>query len=207
MEKAIKFAVENAVKTTLNIGSLDELIGKTERLNALLRETQGLLARLPAAKENRTPGKTMRPCDAVSGICADCFITVEGTRYHFLQAISLEARAAKDLSMSNGWKGCGALRFYYNTSLFREMMERFKNNGEDVYFDIQIINEDLTSAAGRQEVILKRCSIRQGTLAKFDADPDNGCLEETIEFAFRDFEIKKSFRHIDGMLEEKEGMA
>jgi hypothetical protein len=32
-------------------------------------------------------------------------------------------------------------------------------------------------------------------------------LEETIEFAFRDFEIKKSFRHIDGMLEEKEGMA
>ena len=33
MEKAIKFAVENAVKTTLNIGSLDELIGKTKTKN------------------------------------------------------------------------------------------------------------------------------------------------------------------------------
>lgn len=201
MEKAIKKAAEDAIKATLDIDGLDEAIGKAERLNAILRETQRLLAPLSIKKENRVPGKTMRPCDAVRGVCAECIITIEGKQYRFLQAISLEATAAKDLTRTNGWNGRGVLRFHYNTSLFREMMERFKNDGKEVYFDIRVINEDLTSAAGRQDVILKKCSIRNGVLAKCDADPDTGCLEETLEFAFFDFEIRESFQHIEGMLD------
>ncbi len=202
MEKEMKEEMEKAIKAVFDIGGLDGLIGKMERLNALLRETKGLLVSFPAEKKPEMLRKTMRPCDAVSGICAECCITIEGKQYRFLQAISLEATAAKDCSRMTGWNGRGVLRFHYNTSLFREMMERFKNDGEEVYFDIRIINEDLTSSAGRQEVILKKCSIRQGVLAKCDADPEKGCLEETLEFAFRDFEIKESFCHIAGMLEE-----
>lgn len=202
MEKAMKKAAEDTIKTVLDIGGLDETIGKAERLNALLRETQGLLASFSAGKKHDAPRKTMCPCDAVNGVCAECIITIEGKQYRFLQAISLEATAAKDLTSINGWNGRGVLRFHYNTSLFREMMERFKNDGEEVYFDIRIINEDLTSTAGRQDVILKKCSIRQGTLAKCDAGPDTGYLEETLEFAFYDFEIKESFQHIKGMLDE-----
>ena len=56
---------------------------------------------------------------------------------------------------STGWSGTGSATFHYNTSIFRELMARYKNTGEDIYFDIQVTNEDPTSSVGRQTVILK----------------------------------------------------
>ncbi len=79
----------------------------------------------------------------------------------------------------------------------RELMERFKKTGEDVYFDIQVTNEDPTSSVGRQTVILKDCNIDGGVLAKFDADGEY--LDEDIDFTFEDFEIPEKFRMLAGM--------
>ena len=78
------------------------------------------------------------------------------------------------------------------------MMERYKNTGVDVYFDIQITNEDPTSASGRQTVILKDCNIDSALLAKFDADAEY--LDEDMDFTFEDFEIVEVFNHLDGMV-------
>ena len=147
--------------------------------------------------------------DTVSASLAECYVTIDGNRYNFMQAINLEAKFEKkktEVSIlgksgksnkSAGWKGTGQAEFYYNTSIFRKVMYKYKNTGEDVYFDIQISNDDPSSAAGRQTIILKDCNIDSGTLAKFDADKE--LLKETLKFTFEDFEIPEEFNELKGM--------
>lgn len=148
--------------------------------------------------------------DAVSASLAECFVTIEGNRYNFMQALNLEAKLEKTKTevpilgqtgkgnKAVGWKGTGSASFHYNTSIFRELLERFKNTGEDLYFDIQVTNEDPTSSVGRQTVILKGCNIDGGVLAKFDADGEY--LDEDMDFTFEDFEIPEKFKLLNGML-------
>ena len=77
-------------------------------------------------------------------------------------------------------------------------MVRYMDTGEDVYFEIQISNEDPTSAVGRQTMILMDCNTDGGILAKFDADGDY--LDEDMDFTFEDFKMPETFRHLDGFL-------
>lgn len=152
---------------------------------------------------------TMNAKDTISASLAECFVTINGTRYNFMQCINLEASIEKTKvevpilgktgkgNKSTGWKGTGSATFHYNTSLFRELLRDFKNTGKDVYFDIQVTNEDPTSAVGMQTVILKDCNLDGGLLAKFDADADY--LSEDVNFTFDDFELQKSFSLLDGM--------
>lgn len=152
---------------------------------------------------------TMNAKDAVSASLAECFVTVDGNRYNFMQAINLEASIEKNKSevpilgksgkgnKSTGWKGTGSATFHYNTSVFRELLLRYKNTGEDVYFDIQVTNEDPTSSVGRQTVILKDCNMDGGILTKFDADAEY--LDEDMDFTFEDFEIPEKFNILSGM--------
>lgn len=151
----------------------------------------------------------MNAKDAVSASLAECYITIDDNRYNFMQAIDLEAKFEKQKTevpilgkpgrgnKSTGWKGTGTATFHYNTSIFRELLYRYKNTGEDIYFDIQVTNEDPTSSVGKQTVILKDCNIDGGILAKFDADADY--LDETLDFTFEDFEIPEKFNVLPGM--------
>ena len=151
----------------------------------------------------------MKAKDAVSASLAECFVTIDGNRYNFMQAIDLEATFEKQKTevpilgkpgrgnKSTGWKGTGTATFHYNTSIFRELLYRYKNTGEDIYFDIQVTNQDPTSSVGRQTVILKNCNIDGGILTKFDADADY--LDETLDFTFEDFEIPEKFNMLPGM--------
>lgn len=153
--------------------------------------------------------QTMNAKDAVSASLAECFVTIEGNRYNFMQAINLEANIDKTKSQvpilgrtgkgnkSTGWSGSGSATFHYNTSIFRELLERFKNTGEDIYFDIQVTNEDPTSSVGRQTVILKDCNMDGGILTKFDADAEY--LDEDMDFTYDDFEIPEKFNMLAGM--------
>lgn len=152
---------------------------------------------------------TMNAKDAISASLAECFVTIDGNRYNFMQAINLEARFEKKKTevpilgktgrgnKSTGWSGTGSATFHYNTSIFRELMLRYKNTGEDLYFDIQVTNEDPTSSVGRQTVILKGCNIDGGILTKFDADAEY--LDEDMDFTFEDFEMPEKFNLLDGM--------
>lgn len=151
----------------------------------------------------------MNAKDSVSASLAECFATIEGNRYNLMQALNLEAKLEKTKTevpilgktgkgnKATGWKGTGSATFHYNTSIFRELLEKFKNTGEDIYFDIQVTNEDPTSAVGRQTVILKDCNIDGGILAKFDADGEY--LDEDMDFTFEDFEIPEKFKLLNGM--------
>lgn len=152
---------------------------------------------------------TMRAQDSISGSQAECYVTIEGKRYNFMQAISLEASIEKQKSeipilgktgkgnKSTGWSGTGTATFHYNTSIFREVLEKFKRTGEDIYFDIQVTNEDPISSVGRQTVILKDCNLDGGLLTKFDADAEY--LDEDLDFTFEDFEIPEKYSLLAGM--------
>ncbi len=147
--------------------------------------------------------------DAVSASLAECYITLDGNTYNFMQAINLEATIEKTKSevpilgktgkgnKSTGWTGSGSATFHYNTSLFRELLYNYKETGQDMYFDIKVTNEDPTSSVGKQTVFLKGCNMNGGVLAKFDADAEY--LDEEMEFTFEDFEIQTKFTNLPGM--------
>lgn len=151
----------------------------------------------------------MNARDTVSASLAECYATIGTIRYNLMQAINLEANFEKTKSevpilgktgkgnKATGWRGTGSATFHYNTSVFRDMMKQYKDTGEDVYFDIQITNEDPTSSVGRQTVILKDCNIDGGILAKFDADAEY--LDEDMDFTFEDFEMPERFSLLSGM--------
>lgn len=152
---------------------------------------------------------TMKAKDALSAKLAECFLTIGDNRYNFMSAINFEAKFERTKTevpilgktgvgnKSTGWKGSGSATFHYNTSIFREMMLKYKDTGEDVYFEIQVTNEDPTSAAGRQTIVFVDCNIDGGILAKFDADGEY--LDEDIDFTFEDFKMPETFKLLDGM--------
>ncbi len=152
----------------------------------------------------------MKAKDTISASLAECFVTIGKRRYNFMQAINLEAKFEKTKSevpilgktgkgnKATGWKGTGSATFHYNTSIFRQMMLDYKDSGKDTYFEIQITNEDPTSAVGRQTIILKDCNIDGGILAKFDADAEY--LDEDVDFTYEDFSMPESFKALTGFL-------
>lgn len=151
---------------------------------------------------------TMNAKDAVSASMAECYVTIDGKRYNFMQAINLEAKIEKTKTevpilgkpgkgnKSTGWKGTGSATAHYNQSVFRKLLEKYKDKGDDTYFEIQITNEDPTSSVGRQTVILTGCNMDGGVLAKFDADGEY--LDEDFDFTFEDFYIKEAFNALNG---------
>lgn len=153
--------------------------------------------------------QVMNAKDAISGSLAECYITIDGNRYNFMQIISFSAEIEKSKTQipilgktgkgnkASGWNGTFSGTAHYNQSIMRELLYKYKTNGVDTYFEIQVSNEDPTAAVGKQTVILKGCNLDGGTLAKFDADADY--LDEDINGTFEDFEIPAKFTVLSGM--------
>lgn len=153
--------------------------------------------------------QTMHAKDSVFAALAECYVTIDGTRYNFMQAIDLEAVMEKEKvevpilgrtgrgNKANGWKGTGSATFHYNTSVFRKVMQEYKRTGKDLYFDMQITNLDPTSSVGAQTVVLKDCNLDSVIVAKFDADGEY--LDEEFDFTFEDWELAEEFSELQGM--------
>lgn len=151
----------------------------------------------------------MRGRDAVFAALAQCYVTINGRRYNFMQMIDFEAEVEKNKveipilgqtgkgNKAAGWKGTFKGTAHYNQSIFRELLLQYKKTGQDVYFDIQVDNEDPTSAAGKQSIILTGCNLDGGLLAKFDADGEY--LDEDVEGTFEDWSMPKKFKVLPGM--------
>ena len=152
----------------------------------------------------------MKAKDTLFAGLAECYVTIGTRRYNFMQAINMEVNFKKNKTKvpilgktgkgnkASGWEGTGKATFHYNTSVFRQMMLQYKDTGEDVYFEIQISNEDKSAAVGRQTIILIDCNIEGGILAKFDADGEY--LDESMDFTFEDFKMPESFKDLEGFL-------
>lgn len=154
---------------------------------------------------------TMKSANSVSAKRAECYATINDIRYNFMQMIDLEATVEKEKtevsilgapmkgSKAIGLKGTFKGTAHYNTSKFREMMTEYKNTGKDVYFDMQIINDDPTAGIGRQEINLIDCNMDSITLVKFDAGGEN--LDESVEGTFEDWTMPQVFDELSGFVE------
>lgn len=86
---------------------------------------------------------TMHARDAIHGAQGKAYVRVEGKRYLFAQLINLEARMDKTKTqvpimgrVAKGNRSTGAeypesATFYFNTSIFRKLLKRYKDTGED----------------------------------------------------------------------------
>ena len=150
--------------------------------------------------------------NAVSAKMAECYVTIEGQRYNFMSAINVEVTFEKNKTeipilgrMNRGHKATsstitGSAEFHLNTSIWRELAYKFQERGEDIYFDMQITNEDITASdIGRQTIILYDCNWDSLTLAAFDADSDD-VLTESIDFTAERFEIPEKYSLMDGVM-------
>lgn len=148
--------------------------------------------------------------DTLSAKMAQCFITIGGNRYNFMQAKNVEAKISRKKTKvpilgqrmsgnkTTGLEGTGKASFYYNTSIFRKALQEYNKTGQDFYFDMQITNEDPTSASGRQTIRLINCNLDDMVLVKFDISSDDS-LEEEMNFTFEDWEMPEEFSLLDGM--------
>lgn len=147
--------------------------------------------------------------DALTASQAECYATINGVRYNLMNAINIEVTMERTktevpilgrLAKGNkavGWKGTGSCTMHFNTSVFRKAMKAFKDNGQDVYFDMQITNYDPTSAVGRQTIVLRDCNPDNVILAKFDADGEY--LDEDMDFTFEDWDMPEEFEELMGI--------
>lgn len=151
----------------------------------------------------------MKGKDAISGSLAKCFVTIEGKRFNFMQAINVKAEMEKNKvevpilgktgkgNKVAGWKGTGSATFHFNTSIFREVLQEYTRTGKDLYFDMQIVNEDPTASVDKQTIMLIDCNLDGGIIAQFDADADY--LEDEFDFTFEDWKLVDKFKPLDGM--------
>lgn len=156
--------------------------------------------------------QTMHARNAVSAKMAECYITIEGNRYNFMSAINVEVTFEKNKTevpilgrMNKGHKSTGSTitgsaEFHLNTSIWRQLAYKFQETGEDIYFDMQITNKDITASdVGSQTIMLYDCNFDSVLLAAFDADSDDS-LTESLDFTVERFEIQTPFNTMEGML-------
>lgn len=152
--------------------------------------------------------QTMHARDAIAASMAECYFIINGERINGMNAIELKAEFEKNktevailgrVSKGNkavGGTGTGSCKLHYNSSRFRQMLMDYAATGVDVYFDIQVTNEDPTSTVGRQTVILKDCNLDGGIVALFNADEE--ILEDEFDFTFESMLMPEKFNELQG---------
>lgn len=146
----------------------------------------------------------LQATDTISGQEGKAFAVINGRIEEMFYIKKLEATVEKKKSevktlgkratqhKAIGWNGTGSMTIYYITSLFREMMLDYINTGKDVYFDIQIVNEDPASSIGKQTVKLHGVNLDKVIMASLDVGSEG--LEEEISFTFEDVVILDTFK-------------
>ena len=107
---------------------------------------------------------TMKARDTIAAKLAECFVTIGTRRYNFMQMIDCEWKVEKTKAsvprlgaIMVGHKSCGmegtfSGTAHYNQTVLRQALLDYKDTGEDLYFEMQVTNDDPTSAAKRQSV-------------------------------------------------------
>lgn len=129
--------------------------------------------------------KTLNSGDTISGREGRAYAKINGNNEELFMAKTIEAIVEKAKSeikaigrrmtghKTTGMNGTGSMTLYYLTPLFRSYLKQYKDSGVDLYFDMVIENEDPTSAAGKQTVLLLNCNLDSTILAKLDGDSDD----------------------------------
>lgn len=154
----------------------------------------------------------MRPSEVISGKTGDLYVKVKDTRYHCFHFKEIEHNLEyhkgvvamlgrqMDGHKINGMEGKYKGKGYYRFSELRKLAEDYKNGGPAPIYEMEVINEDPSTSAGVQRILLKDCMPDSDILAKLNVDED--FLEEDLEGTFDDFEILEMFNgDMDGRIE------
>lgn len=151
----------------------------------------------------------MNAKDAVYGSLAECFVTLDDNRYNFMSLTEFESQWEVNVTevpilgkvgmghKAAGGKGTWSGTAHYNQSIFRKIADTYQKTGVMPYFEIQVTNEDPTSAVGRQTIIHHDCLCDTFTLAKFQAGEE--LLEEDLSGTFESWDMPESFAVLNGM--------
>lgn len=129
--------------------------------------------------------------DAVSANFAECFVTLDGTRYSMCMAKKFEGKAAVNTKevyrLGNPVVGhkpqtvtlSFEMTIYKCTEIFDRVVETFIKTGKMPIFDIQTSNEDPSTTVGRSSKIYTGCVLDGDMLlSMFNAEGD--FVEQTI---------------------------
>lgn len=155
------------------------------------------------------PNTIMNAKDAVYGSLAECFITLEDNRYNFMSLTKFESKWEVNITdvpilgkvgmghKAAGGKGTWSGTAHYNQSILRKMADVYQKTGVIPYFEIQVTNEDPTSAVGRQTIIHHDCLCNTFILAKFQAGEE--LLDEELSGTFETWDMPETFTVLEGM--------
>ena len=150
--------------------------------------------------------QTIRVQDVLNGAAGEAYLTIGNRRRPLMELVNIEAKVEKNKTevpilgrMNKGNKTTGATcsgsaTIHKMTSDFAEYMLNFMTTSEDVYFDVTVTNNDLTSSLGIQRIILKNCNMDSAVIASLDAD--DSILDEDFDFTFEGFEIQSKFNEL-----------
>lgn len=151
----------------------------------------------------------MHAREPIHGAEGAAYATIEGSRYLLFQLIDCEFTLEKGKveiprlgtriagNRSNYAKGKWKAKLYYNTDVLRKLMMVYIKDHKDIYFDIQITNDDANSNAGRHTMIFRDCNIDGSVMAKLDVSKEY--LDEDLSGTFEDVEMPAEFLVLEGM--------
>lgn len=151
--------------------------------------------------------KYMKAGDAISGKEGALYATIDGEVIQVAECKTISAKISKTKSefkalgyrgtqyKATGWEGSGEMTIHYASSRWSKMMIDYAKTGVDVYFKLQIVNEDPTSSIGRQSVVLMDVNIDESDIAKLDTDAE--FLDESVSFTFSDVDIPEVFSELN----------
>ena len=152
--------------------------------------------------------QTMRGFDTIRGNMATCTLVIGSTRVNFMQAQEIECKIEYDQKEVNALgttmkqfhnsmgTGTGTGTFSFNTSVFLNMAQDFKNDFRNVYWEMEMTVDDPDSEAHGLQFVAKQCLCTENLLAKLMSNGD--LLESDLNFTFSDFEYKSMFSPLSG---------
>lgn len=143
--------------------------------------------------------------NAVSGKEGTLYLTINGLSLEYAEITKFDAKieytkadvkrvgARMDGSKIVGAKGTGSMTVYYHRPEMRAMALEYLRTGKSPMFDAMVVNDDVTSAAGKQTTIIKNIVPDSATIALLDGEADD-VLKEEIPFTYDDFDFLNQFK-------------
>lgn len=152
--------------------------------------------------------RVMEAIDAVSGKEGMVYLTINGSTYEYAELLKFKSkveyrksevkrlRARMDGSKVTGAKGIGEMSVHYHRPEMRAMALDYLRTGRSPIFDAMVVNDDPTSAAGKQTTLVKNIVPDESLIAELDADSEE-TLKDEFAFTFDDFDFLSQFTAIN----------
>lgn len=148
--------------------------------------------------------RIMQSADAISGKEGMLYLTIDGQSLEVAEITKFEANieytkadvkrigARMDGSKIVGAKGTGSMTIYYHRPELRAMALTYLRTGKAPIMDAMVVNDDVTSSAGKQTTLIKNIVPDGALIALLDGEEDD-VLKEEVAFTYDDFDFLNQF--------------